>query len=112
MNLVSILVPIAVFAMIFGIVYVAITASNRQKIAMIEAGMNPNEKNESEKSPWSNGYLFVFVPIGIVLGNVLAHYTNFLDASALGLLGAFLFGGLGMLLAHRQNEKKQKGSGE
>ncbi|MEX2485691.1 MAG: DUF6249 domain-containing protein [Brumimicrobium sp.] len=112
MNLVSLLIPIALFAMIFGIVYIAITASNRQKIAMIEAGMNPNDKDEDEFSPWSNGYLFVFVPLGIILGNVLAHYTNFLGAGELGLLGAFLFGGLGMLLARRQNEKKKQNSGE
>jgi len=108
MNLVSLLIPIALFAMIFGIVYIAITASNRQKIAMIEAGMNPNDKDDDKDSPWSNGYLFVFVPLGIILGNVLAHYTNFLDAGALGLLGAFLFGGLGMLVARRQSEKKKQ----
>jgi NADH:ubiquinone oxidoreductase subunit 3 (subunit A) len=112
MNLESLLVPLALFAMIFGIVYIAVTASNRQKIAMIEAGMNPNDKGDDQFSPWSNGYLFVFVPLGIILGNVLAHYTNFLDAGALGLLGAFLFGGLGMLLARRQNEKKKQDSGE
>lgn len=112
MNLVSLLVPIALFAMIFGIVYLAITASNRQKIAMIEAGMNPNDKEDESFSPWSNGYLFVFVPLGIILGNVLAHYTNFLDAGQLGLLGAFLFGGLGMLIARRQNEKKKQERGE
>lgn len=113
MDLVSLLIPIAVFAMVFGIVYVAVTASNRQKIAMIEAGMNPNEKKrEDENSPWSNGYLFVFVPLGIILGNVLAHYTNILGAGELGLLGAFLFGGLGMLLARRQNEKKKQERGE
>ena len=69
--------------MIFGIVYIAITASNRQKIAMIEAGMNPNDKDDEGFSPWSNGYLFIFVPLGIILGNVLAHYTNFLDAGQL-----------------------------
>ena len=112
MNLVALLVPITLFAMIFGIVYIAITANNRQKIAMIESGMNPNDKEDESYSPWSNGYLFVFVPIGIILGNVLAHYTDFLDAGQLGLLGAFLFGGLGMLIARRQNEKKKQERGE
>jgi UDP-N-acetylmuramyl pentapeptide phosphotransferase/UDP-N-acetylglucosamine-1-phosphate transferase len=111
MNLVALLVPITLFAMIFGIVYVAISSSHRQKIAMIEAGMNPNEE-EDKDSPWMSGYLFVFVPLGIILGNVLAHYTSFLDAGVLGLLGAFLFGGLGMLLARRQNEKNKQGGGK
>lgn len=112
MNLATLLIPISLFAMIFGIVYIAITSSHRQKIAMIEAGMNPNEKNDDENSPWSSGYLFVFVPLGIIIGNVLAYYTDVLDAGQFGLLGAFLFGGLGLLVAKRQNEKKNQDSGE
>ena len=40
MNLTALLIPIALFAMVFGIVYIVITASHRQKIAMIEAGMS------------------------------------------------------------------------
>ena len=39
MDLISLLVPIALFAMIFGIVYIAITASNRQKIAISLLGV-------------------------------------------------------------------------
>lgn len=108
MNLTALLIPIALFAMIFGIVYVVITSHHRQKMAMIEAGMNPNDKKDDDNSPWSSGYLFVFVPLGIILGNVLAHYTNFLDAGQFGLLGAFLFGGVGLLIARWQNEKKKQ----
>ncbi|MGM0477945.1 MAG: DUF6249 domain-containing protein [Bacteroidota bacterium] len=111
MDVVSLLIPIALFAMVFGIVYVVITASHRQKMAMIEAGMNPKDKNDDDNSPWSSGYLFIFVPIGIILGNVLAYFTSFLEAAELGLLGAFLFGGLGLLIARRQNEKKQQKGG-
>lgn len=108
MNLTALLIPIALFAMIFGIVYIAITSNHRQKIAMIEAGMNPNEKKDEENSPWSSGYLFVFVPLGIIIGNVLAHYTDFLEAGQFGLLGAFLFGGIGLLIAKRQIDKKKQ----
>lgn len=112
MDLVAILIPISLFAMIFGIVYIAITSSHRQKIAMIEAGMNPNDKDDDENSPWSSGYLFVFVPLGIIIGNVLAYYTDVLDAGQFGLLGAFLFGGIGLLIAKRQNEKKNQEGGK
>ena len=108
MNLTALLIPIALFAMIFGIVYIAITSNHRQKIAMIEAGMNPNEKKDEENSPWSSGYLFVFVPLGIIIGNVLAQYTDFLEAGEFGLLGAFLFGGIGLLIAKRQIDKKKQ----
>lgn len=108
MNLTALLIPLGLFAMVFGIVYVVITASHRQKIAMIEAGMNPNEKKDDDNSPWSSGYLFVFVPLGIIVGNVLAYYTDVLEAGEFGLLGAFLFGGVGLLIAKRQNDKKQE----
>jgi NADH:ubiquinone oxidoreductase subunit 3 (subunit A) len=111
MNLAGLLIPISLFAMVFGIVYIAITSNHRQKIAMIEAGMNPNEKNDEENNFWTAGFLFVFVPLGIIIGNVLAYYTDILDAGQFGILGAFLFGGLGLLVAKRQNEKK-KGSGK
>ncbi len=47
---VEIIIPLAAFAMIFGIVYLGVTSHHRKEIAMIEAGMNPNKKKES----WSH----------------------------------------------------------
>lgn len=111
MNLTALLIPIALFAMVFGIVYIVITANHRQKIAMIEAGMNPNDKDDDNNS-WNGGFLFVFVPLGIIVGNIVAYYTNFLEAGEFGLLGAFLFGGIGLLLGKWQNEKKRQNSGK
>jgi hypothetical protein len=112
MNGLGLLVPISLFAMVFGIVYVAITANHRQKIAMIEAGMNPNDNKEDNAGAWSSGYLFVFVPLGIIVGNIVAYYTDFLGSSEFGILGAFLFGGIGLLIAKNQNEKNKETRGE
>ena len=36
----EILIPIAAMAMVFGIVYLGVTAHNRKTLAMIEAGMS------------------------------------------------------------------------
>jgi len=41
--LTEILVPIVAMATIFGIVYVVITARNRERISMIEKGVNPKD---------------------------------------------------------------------
>ncbi len=112
MNLTALLIPLGLFAMVFGIVYIVITSNHRQKIAMIEAGMDPNDKNDDENSPWTKGYLFVFVPLGIIIGNILAYYTDFLDAGQFGLLGAFLFGGVGLLVGKSQSDKKKEQGGK
>jgi len=37
----DIIIPITFFAMIFGIVYVVVTARHRQRMALIEKGMDP-----------------------------------------------------------------------
>lgn len=37
----EVLLPTALFAMIFGIVYVVTTARHRQRMAMIDKGMDP-----------------------------------------------------------------------
>jgi len=109
-NAVEIIIPLGAFAMIFGIVYLAITSHNRKELAMIEAGMNPNTKKESGHSKIRAGLLFTLVPFGIFLGNMLSTYTVMRD-DELGLLFAFLFGGLALVAAYfierNLDQKKQ-----
>ena len=54
----EIIIPLAAFAMVFGIVYLAITSTNRKELAMIEAGMNPN-KSEKRHSKIRFGLLAI-----------------------------------------------------
>lgn len=101
MDILHLLVPISLFAMIFGIVYFAIITNHRQKIAMIEAGMNPQEEGQKEKShnKLRGALLFVFVPLGILVGR-LAHGHFGMEAEVCQLIFAFLFGGLGLALTY------------
>jgi len=97
---VEILVPLAAFAMIFGIVYVGVTSVNRKELAMIEAGMNPNDKKNSGHSKIRTALLFFLVPMGIFVGNVIAHFFPIIDGGSLGLIFAFIFGGVALTTAY------------
>lgn len=103
----EILIPIAAMAMVFGIVYLGVTAHNRKTLAMIEAGMNPNKKEESQHSKIRTALLFTFVPLGIFLGNILSDYT-ILRNKELGLLFGFLFGGLALVISYFIDKKKEE----
>ncbi|MEO9532715.1 MAG: DUF6249 domain-containing protein [Crocinitomicaceae bacterium] len=99
MDIAHLLIPISLFAMIFGIVYFAITTSHREKIAMIEAGMNPKEEKEKSHNKLRGALLFVFVPLGILVGRVMFKQLG-MEAEICQLIFAFLFGGLGLSLTY------------
>jgi hypothetical protein len=108
---VEIIIPIAAMTMVFGIVYVAVTAWHRQKMAMIEAGMNPKEGGESKHSKIRTAFLFLLVPTGIFAGNVIGDYYPIMRGQSLGLIFAFLFGGIALVAAYfveRTFEKNNK----
>ena len=100
--LTEILVPIGIFAAIFGIVYVVVTARNRERMAMIEKGVDPKDFLTEKKSnvygilKW--GLLLVGVGLGLFLGSILETYTDIQEEPAY-FACALLFGGLGLVLA-------------
>ena len=113
--LTEILVPISIFAACFGIVYVVVTARNREKMAMIEKGVDPKDfiskpKNYSHSViTWA--LLLVGVGIGLFLGSVLETYTDIPEEPAY-FACALLFGGLGLtgayLIAKKNKAKDQE----
>ncbi len=73
----NILVPIALFAAIFGIVYISVTAKHRQRMAMIEKGLTPADFLE-RADPFRSlkmGMVAVGVGIGLLGGYLLQTYT-------------------------------------
>ncbi|MGB1103074.1 MAG: DUF6249 domain-containing protein [Crocinitomicaceae bacterium] len=95
-HIAGIIIAVAGCAMIFGIVYIAVTADNRENMAMIEAGMNPKADKKSSYSRLRTGMLFFFVPVGILIGNFVHDFFGMRPATAATVF-AFLFGGLAML---------------
>ena len=105
--LIPILVPLGFFAMIFGIIYIR----NREKMAMIERGMDPRNY-KAQPAPYQNlkwGLLLIGAGLGLFLAYLLDntvfdnnHDEN--EAIYFGLIA--IFGGLGLVLSYRIEKKE------
>lgn len=106
-EMIGILVPLGAFAMAFGIVYINRVAANREKMAMIEKGMNPNEGKEADASgnkSLKNGLLFIGAAFGLFVGFLLHKYLGMNNVLAL-ISMAFLFGGVGLVIFYLIDKK-------
>jgi hypothetical protein len=106
--LVAILIPLSFFAMIFGVVYVTVTARNRERLTLIEKGADP-KLFESVKKPSTGGIMkWGLLLIGVGLG---FFFAALLDSSAIIQEGIAypsmicLFGGASLLIAYRVDQK-------
>ncbi len=101
------LVPIAMFAAIFAVVYVFLTTRHKERLALIEKGadaslFNPIRKGGSPTLKF--GMLFVGIAIGILLGSILDK-TTLLPTEVGYFSMIFLCGGIS-LIAFYMVEKK------
>ncbi len=91
------LIPIALFAMIFGIVYLFVR--RKERLTLIEKGMDASifetHKNGLSSLKW--GLLFVGIGIGILLGRTLVTYF-YIDEPAAYFAMICLFGGIALIL--------------
>lgn len=110
-HLVHMLIPISGCAMIFGIVYVVITANNRENMAMIEAGMNPKGHKTNRHSRLRIALLLFMVPIGILIGNI-GHRLFGMDPEPAAVVFAFLCGGLALTATYFIEENRMRKYGE
>ena len=92
------LIPIAFFAMVFGIVYLFVR--KKERLALIQKGADATIF-ESSKQPSSLkwGLLLVGIGAGILLGKVLAVYTTLEEEPAFFSM-ICLFGGIGLIIYH------------
>jgi len=103
--LIPILVPIAMCAMVFGIIYLR----TRQNLSMIEKGMNPKEF-ANRPAPYRNlkwGLLLVGSGIGLALAYIITQYV-IRDTEDPALWFAFIAigGGLGLIQSYRIEKKE------
>ena len=109
--LVAILVPIALFAMVFGIVYLA----KRERMAMIERGMDPR-RYKPQSAPFQNlkwGLLLIGSGAGLFLAYILdktifSRIGQIDDGGNKAIYFALIaiFGGLGLFLSYRIEKKE------
>jgi hypothetical protein len=105
------LTGIAFFAASFGIVYVAVNARHRQRMAMIEKGMDPNatSRPESHRSLRA-GMLLLGFGLGLFLGNVV-HRVFFSDQAETPLpyfMMLLICGGLSLIAYHLIASKRNQ----
>ena len=103
----GILVPIAFFTMVFGIVYIVVR--KRERMLLIQRGADASafesKRNETATLKW--GLLFLGIGIGILLGRVFAAYTCLgEEASYFSMI--CLFGGLSLVIYHFLTRKMEK----
>jgi len=93
----EVLIPISLFAMVFGIVYLAIR--RKERMALIEKGLSADVLEAHRRTPstlkW--GMVFLGVGIGILIGRILAEYTMLGEEESFFSM-VFLFGGLSLLI--------------
>jgi len=110
----EIIVPVALFAMVFGIVYVVVTARHRQRMALIEKGMDPGLGDQVvPMRGLRNGLFLVGVGLGLLLGYALDKLMRMGDAiegdNALPyFVMVLLCGGLALVLHHLIVQRKQR----
>ena len=100
---VEILIPIAFFATVFGIVYIIVSAVNKEKLAMIEKGLDASFFKDKLKTSHGRyvalqlGILLVGISLGLLMGDLLDTYTEIQEEVAYFSM-ILLFGGAGLLI--------------
>ncbi len=97
-------VPVSTFLMIWGIRYL----ENKENMAMIERGMDPNEHKKRRRLDPSktlkDSLLFVGAGIGLLLAIILSKAMN-MEGPGLYFALIAIFGGLGLLGAYLYERK-------
>ena len=106
-------IVLVIFACLFGIVFVIASSRNRERMAMIEKGVNPKDFM-TDRKPNSYGVLkwallLVGLGFGLFIGSLMETYTRISEEPAY-FASALFFGGLGLflsfLIAKRAEDKE------
>jgi hypothetical protein len=112
--LIPILVPIAMFALVFGIFYLR----NREKMAMIERGMDPRintDKPISRNYILTWGLLLIGSGLGLFIAYILdstLYFSKDNDNPAIYFALVAVFGGTGLFISYlieKKDAKKETG---
>jgi hypothetical protein len=106
--MIAILVPISFFVMLFGVIYLY----NRERMAMIERGMDPR-RYKPQSAPYQNlkwGLLLIGAGLGLFLAFLLdrtVFKTEFYDGNPAVYFSLIaIFGGLGLLISYIIEKKE------
>ena len=94
------LVSLAAFATVFGIVYLIVIIRYRERMSMLENGIDPSgfaSKDKKISNTLKLGMLSIGLAFGILMGNYL-YKGDYLDRIPAYFAMTFLFGGLSLVL--------------
>lgn len=94
----ALLIPIISVLVTGAAIIYAIWAQNRERLAMIEKGVDPSifTRRRTNKTVAKWGMFLVGIALGLIVGALLIHYTT-LSEPALMFASVLFFGGLGLL---------------
>jgi len=107
----GVLIPFAFFALLFASLYVHLTTRNKERLALIEKGADPELfKSKAEPDSGHKGIKVGLFLMGIAIG-ILAGY--FLSEAGMQETPAyfsmiFLFGGIALVISHYLQKKNQE----
>ncbi|GAB4023319.1 DUF6249 domain-containing protein [Spirosoma koreense] len=98
-----ILISLSAFAGIFGIVYVFLMTRSRERMAMIERGVDASifSRKDSGSPTLKFGMLFVGIALGMIIGEVIGDVLHDFYGFSKGIsfpAMVFLFGGISLIL--------------
>ena len=104
----QILIPISLFMMIFGIVYLIYSTRNRERLALIEKGVDASIFLEGKKKgihAWkvfvvNLAFLLIGSGVGIFLALLITTYTSLEDGAVYPSI-IFIMSGIGLLVGFR-----------
>lgn len=119
MGTLEMMVPITAMvtfhAAVFGILYFYFRNRNRERMLMIEKGIDPSiflkKPNRNSSAALKYGLFFVGLAVGIFFGGILSN-SAILNEEVAYFSMILLFGGIGLLLFYvidKRNEKNTKG---
>ncbi len=107
----DILIPISMFAAVFGIVYLYFSTRNKERLALIEKGADASIFNLGKRrgSSWkivvlNLAFLLMGIGLGVFIANILDTYTG-LDDEAVYPSMIFLLAGAGLYVGYTQTKK-------
>jgi hypothetical protein len=113
--LAGILVPLSFFLMIFGIVYLIYSTRNRERLALIEKGIDASiffQGKEKGVAIWkivvvNLAFLLIGCGVGIFLALLITTYTSLEDDAVYPSI-IFIMAGIGLLTGFRTSKDLYK----
>ena len=110
----GIVIPVSFFLMVFAIVYISVTTRNRERLAMIEKGVDPKiftpEPRQVKVSGYATfkwGLFMIGLAVGLFVGALFDQYSD-MPEGPMYISMILVFGGFALILAYLLKGRLEK----